>query len=146
MGNKFQMSIVDKTAISPEQVQQLFRYLLRETSMQDYLKLYPDMENRFPALIAAMPRQFVSDTMRALEQTEIPKSQIEKLIAQFGLTNSESALALLLLAGHALADIADIRKISRNTVRNHMQNIYDKTATRRQAELIRRLHDFLQEK
>jgi DNA-binding CsgD family transcriptional regulator len=140
------MDTRSEDTISSDQIRQLFRYLLREASMRDYLELYPDMEQRFPALIAAMPDQFVADTLRALEQTETPETSAEKLAQTFGLTEAESALCLLLIAGHTLSDIAGIRKISRHTVRNHMQNTYDKTMTRKQPELIRRLHDLLDEK
>ncbi|VAV93730.1 hypothetical protein MNBD_ALPHA06-1669 [hydrothermal vent metagenome] len=131
--------------ITPEQTQQLFRYLLREANMRDYLRLYPDTQQRFAVLVQFMPAEQIAAALLALEQEEMPVSNIGKLVNTFNLTGTESAVALLLMAGYSLPDIAGIRNISRNTARNHLQNIFEKTETNRQPELIRRLHDLLGE-
>lgn len=131
--------------MTPAQVDQLFQFLLREQSMRDYLKLYPDLQARFGAVLAALPESVIADTVALLEAAQIPPTRVEKLARAFELTAAESAVALLLMAGHGLAEIADIRQISRNTARNHLQCVFEKTQTTRQPELIRRLHDVLKE-
>jgi len=134
------------TQMKQAQADQLFQYVLRERPLRDYCKLYPDFQARFGVIVDALPDQVIRDMLNALENAEIPQSGTEHLAAAFALTETESAVALLLLAGHDLADIAGIRQVSRNTVRNQMQSIYDKTATRHQPELIRRLHDVVDQK
>lgn len=61
------------------------------------------------------------------------------LQSQFGFTPSEAALAVDLLAGHDLASSASRRGTSANTARAHLRRIFEKTGTRRQAELMRLL-------
>jgi DNA-binding CsgD family transcriptional regulator len=133
----------DKQYLQPEQVKQLFQYLQRETSLQDYFELYPDFQNRFAILVSALPEQYAYDALSTVNQIEVPADKLSTLIAKFNLTEREAQLALFLLAGHSPVDIAKIRKVSRNTIRNQLQNVYDNTATRKQPELIRRLHDVL---
>jgi DNA-binding CsgD family transcriptional regulator/PAS domain-containing protein len=55
----------------------------------------------------------------------------------YDLTASEARLASLLLQDENLVDAAERLGISHNTARTHLQRIYDKTGTRRQAELVR---------
>lgn len=61
------------------------------------------------------------------------------LQSQFGFTPSEAALAVDILAGHDLASSASRRGTSANTARAHLRRIFEKTGTRRQAELMRLL-------
>jgi DNA-binding CsgD family transcriptional regulator len=55
------------------------------------------------------------------------------------LTDSEARLAELLCSGTDLSDAAEKLGVSRNTVRNHLQSVFNKTGTRKQAELLIRL-------
>lgn len=59
-----------------------------------------------------------------------------RLQAAFGLTSSELRILDLLAKGRGLAEIADLLKLSKHTVRQHVKNIYSKTDTHRQGELI----------
>ncbi len=54
----------------------------------------------------------------------------------FGLTPAEAAVAAALGAGKSVEDIARACRISVNTARTHLKNIFAKTGTRRQAELV----------
>lgn len=63
----------------------------------------------------------------------------EALQAQFGLTATEAAFALEMLAGNDLAASAARRGITLNTARAHLRRIFEKTETRRQAALMRLL-------
>ena len=60
----------------------------------------------------------------------------QQLMANFGLTQAEASLAIGLLAGHPLADLAVARARSINTLRTQLARIMTKTNTRRQSELI----------
>jgi DNA-binding CsgD family transcriptional regulator len=61
------------------------------------------------------------------------------LSASYGLTPAEARIALALVEGKQLAHIAADFDISRTTVAFHMRNIFQKTRTCRQAELVARL-------
>ena len=63
--------------------------------------------------------------------------QKESLIADYGLTGAEAALALEIIAGRRLQDAAERLHISVPTARTHLAHIFQKTGTGRQAELIR---------
>ncbi|MBL1430883.1 MAG: helix-turn-helix transcriptional regulator [Robiginitomaculum sp.] len=132
--------------MNPEQVQLIYQYLQREPALRDYVRLYPDYERRFPMLLSALPESFLNAILAALDKIEVPENDQLKLMEQFDLTKAESQLALLLLAGHSPVNIADLRQVSRNTVRNQLQIIYDKTSTNKLPALIRRLHDVLSAK
>lgn len=57
----------------------------------------------------------------------------------YGLTVGEAEVAVRLTGGASLGDIADELSVSYQTVRTHLQHIFDKTDTHRQAELVRLL-------
>jgi DNA-binding CsgD family transcriptional regulator/PAS domain-containing protein len=57
----------------------------------------------------------------------------------FGFTVGEAEVAVRLTGGASLGDIADELSVSYQTVRTHLQHIFDKTDTHRQAELVRLL-------
>jgi DNA-binding CsgD family transcriptional regulator len=67
---------------------------------------------------------------------QLPQAQ---LVALFGLTQAEAALAAGLLAGLELRDIAEQSGRSINTVRSQLATLMAKTETGRQAELVRLL-------
>lgn len=57
----------------------------------------------------------------------------------YRLTPAEASVARELLAGHTPATIAAALQSSENTVKKHLQSIFDKTGTSRQAELMKLL-------
>lgn len=61
------------------------------------------------------------------------------LIAAFGLSPAECRIATMLADGYALKEIAGALSVQHDTIRKHLQSIYQKTATNRQPELIRLL-------
>ena len=63
----------------------------------------------------------------------------EALASAFGLTSAESDLAAALAAGERLADYADRRRRSLNTVKTHLKAVFAKTGATRQAELVRQV-------
>ena len=78
--------------------------------------------------VAAM---FISDPERriALDETDVAN--------HYGLTLAEAAVLVGLANGQSLREIAANRSISKNTVRSHLQRVFDKTDTSRQAELVK---------
>jgi len=73
---------------------------------------------------------FVSDPERK------PKPSPELLAQLYGLTARESALVALLLEGLDLRKAADRLGVTMNTVRTHLREVFEKTNTHRQAELV----------
>ncbi|TFV59218.1 LuxR family transcriptional regulator [Mycobacterium sp. PS03-16] len=67
---------------------------------------------------------------------EPPKSLLRRL---FGLTNAESDVALRVGRGDGLTPISEDLTLSLSTVKTHLQHVFDKTDTHRQAELVRLL-------
>ena len=61
---------------------------------------------------------------------------IDLLRGRFGLTPAEARLALQLIAGETLRGAAVKLNISYETARTELKNIFNKTGTRRQAELV----------
>ena len=57
----------------------------------------------------------------------------------YGLTQAEAEVAVRVLRGDGLKPIADELSVSLATVKTHLQHVFDKTDTHRQAELVRLL-------
>ncbi|MGW5318407.1 helix-turn-helix transcriptional regulator [Nocardia thailandica] len=57
----------------------------------------------------------------------------------YGLTDTETLVALAVLHGDGLAAVAEELSVSLHTARTHLQHIFTKTGTHRQAELVRLL-------
>lgn len=67
------------------------------------------------------------------QRTPLPRSVLASL---FGLTPAETRIALALLEGLRCEEIAEQMAISPTTVAFHLRNLFQKTDTRRQADLI----------
>ncbi|MBK8177284.1 MAG: helix-turn-helix transcriptional regulator [Rhodospirillales bacterium] len=57
----------------------------------------------------------------------------------YGLSRAESRVAALLASGYRLEQVAESLGIAYETVRKHLKQIFSKTGTYRQAELVRML-------
>lgn len=68
-----------------------------------------------------------------------PEPQPEALHDLYGLTEAETLVALGVLRGDGLPAVADQLSVSVFTARTHLQHIFAKTKTHRQAELVRLL-------
>jgi DNA-binding CsgD family transcriptional regulator len=73
---------------------------------------------------------FVTDPESRVETAETALKQI------YGLTTAEAHLAAVLLQGKSLKDAGHELRIGRETVRTHLRQVFAKTDTRRQSELI----------
>ena len=61
----------------------------------------------------------------------------EALAAAFSFTRAETRLVEHLLAGHSLKDSATALGVAMTTAKTHLENIFQKTGVRRQADLMR---------
>lgn len=71
------------------------------------------------------------------DPTSIPKSRAAMLRALYRLSPTESRLADLLLQGHEVNDVSDKLKLTLETTRYHLKQVFAKTGTHRQSELVR---------
>jgi DNA-binding CsgD family transcriptional regulator len=62
--------------------------------------------------------------------------QVDRLRCHFGLALAEAKIALHLVAGETLRSAAAKLSITYETARTHLKNIFNKTETCRQAELV----------
>ena len=69
-----------------------------------------------------------------MEQGGPPPALLAKL---YGFTRCEAGLAHLLARGLTIVEASRARGISPHTARHHLRRIFDKTGTKRQAELVR---------
>ena len=74
---------------------------------------------------------FITET----EQAAVVRS--ERLGQDFGLTRAEALFAAEISKGDGLQAAASRLGVSLTTVRTHLAHVFDKTGTRRQAELVR---------
>jgi len=90
----------------------------------------------FPSSLGHVPRPAPQALVRIVEIDKGP----ERLGAHshlFGLSRREIEIASALLEGHSIESLAASLGLSRNTVRNHLQSLFRKTGTSRQADLVR---------
>ncbi|PBB83966.1 MULTISPECIES: LuxR C-terminal-related transcriptional regulator [unclassified Mesorhizobium] len=66
-----------------------------------------------------------------------PRTMQGQLRNLYRLTPAEAAVAIAIARGEGLQAVADELGISLTTVRTHLQHVFEKTETRRQAELVR---------
>jgi DNA-binding CsgD family transcriptional regulator len=76
---------------------------------------------------------FVSDP------DQVPTPPTSLLRELYGLTKQEANLALHLLQGHDLREAGDLMGVSFTTARTYLSQLFQKTDTHRQAELVRLL-------
>lgn len=65
--------------------------------------------------------------------------ELDALRRLYGLTKTEAEVAIRTVDGKGVVPIADELAMSLATVRTHLQHVFDKTDTHRQAELVRLL-------
>jgi DNA-binding CsgD family transcriptional regulator len=71
-----------------------------------------------------------------VRDAERPQLLADRLVALFGLTPTEAAIAVELSAGLSTDEIAPRLQIAVGTVRWHLKRILAKTGSSRQAELV----------
>jgi DNA-binding CsgD family transcriptional regulator len=89
----------------------------------------PDSARTEGALVAV----FVIDPARAVDPSA------EQLRQQFGLTPAEAGITCEVVKGNGLMECAGKIGISQATARTHLHRVFEKTGTKRQAELVRKV-------
>ena len=74
-----------------------------------------------------------------IDPDDAPEPAAEVLQRVYRLTDTEAKVALCAMHGLDPKQMADELSISLTTVRTHLQHVYDKTDTHRQAALVRLL-------
>lgn len=78
----------------------------------------------------------------SIVDTTTIKNLTEAATSQYGLSPKEALLLACLLEGCELEQAAKRRKIARNTARNQLSSIFEKTGVNRQSDLIRLIMQF----
>ena len=74
-----------------------------------------------------------------IDPEQQPEPSADLLHRLYGMTKAEAAVAIRLLQGDGIKPITESMCLSTSTVKTHLQHIFDKTGTHRQAELVRLL-------
>jgi len=107
----------------------------RASGKRPYVILVCSLSRQFPALTSVRPAVCVVITDPDA-QKPLPEDRIQSV---FGLTAAEARLASLLASGVDIRSAAEMLKITYGTGRVRLAEIFHKTETRRQGELIRLL-------
>lgn len=119
------------------------RMLAATGDVADYAQLYPATPQRVVEIIEQVSGAYAEMGIDLIfEHHEVESVRTERLHALFGLTLAEAAIALHIANGNTMRNFAEQRKLSRNTARNQLQQVFDKTGVHSQAELVRLLKDF----
>ena len=79
----------------------------------------------------AAAMMFIGDPDQSVDISE------ERLKSLYGLTGAEARVAALLARGYRLDEIAEMLGVAYETTRKHLKQIFGKTSTARQADLVR---------
>ncbi|MGI8568686.1 MAG: helix-turn-helix transcriptional regulator [Methylocella sp.] len=69
-------------------------------------------------------------------EARLPPADLQEV---YDFTPAEAEVAVRVLRGHGLQYVADELRVTLSTVRVHLQRVFEKTGTHRQAELVRML-------
>lgn len=103
-----------------------------------YDALYPSAKRRLVEVFSLLSANLeASGIALTVETRETAEQATARLMERHDLTAAEAQFALVLAAGGTVAAYAKARGISRNTVRTHLQRIFQKMGVGRQADLVR---------
>jgi DNA-binding CsgD family transcriptional regulator len=104
----------------------------------------PSMRRSFNVLVAPLARRHTSlhgpeaaVAVFIADPEDRAPSEFGALVRLFRLTPAEARLAAGIATGAALAEVADLLGIGRETARTQLRSVFAKTGTTRQAELVR---------
>ena len=140
-----QLVASDRT--SNDMLQDLLRTALRRVPLSVSALLPPVVIRRRegrPIVVQALPAPALAaapdeETGAILVLTDLaaqPELPESRLVLLFGLTPAEARLAVRLVADESVEEAADALHIALGTARNQLKEIFGKTETHRQAELV----------
>jgi DNA-binding CsgD family transcriptional regulator len=103
------------------------------TSSSWLLAVIPVRARRRSDTVSEIAAIFITGTTEA-EPSGIPAQSLERL---FSLTPAEARLLIALVDGLGLDEIAEQFEVSKNTLRNQLNQVFRKTGTNKQSELVR---------
>lgn len=102
-----------------------------------FLRIVPVTGSARDVFIATAAIAVVVEPPRQPAAIALPANEVREAL---GLTMREGEVASLLAEGLSLPEVASRLRLQVGTVRNHLKNIFEKTGTRRQGEMIALLH------
>lgn len=100
----------------------------------------PELRPYVIEVVPIDPATDVGSPRRAMVVVVDPEGEsatpAELLRSLYGLTASETDIALMVLHGGGVKAIAEGLSVSQATVKTHLQHVFDKTGTHRQADLV----------
>jgi DNA-binding CsgD family transcriptional regulator/PAS domain-containing protein len=104
-----------------------------DSSSSWLLAVIPVRARRRSDTVSEIAALFITGTTEA-EPSGIPAQSLERL---FSLTPAEARLLIALVDGLGLDEIAEQFEVSKNTLRNQLNQVFRKTGTNKQSELVR---------
>jgi DNA-binding CsgD family transcriptional regulator len=86
---------------------------------------------------------FAGALVMVVDPVNPPHLPVKSVTALYGLTQAESDVVELLIAGNTLNNIAEIRGVSPETIRSQSKRSYDKLGVRNRADLVRKITGIL---
>lgn len=121
----------------------LKRLVAASSDIAEYKRLYPATPKRVVEIVGQVADSYAEMGIDLIfEVDEGESARADRLRTTFGLTYAEAMIALHIGAGGNMRQFAEQRKLSRNTARNQLQQVFEKTDVRRQAELVKLLSNF----
>lgn len=109
---------------------------------------HPDVDAPLPLLVTPMHAHLITSDLdyegaKVAVFLSDPNLQqpisIDNLVSVYGLTPSESQVAISLANGHSIEEIAKLSHHSAHTIRSQLKSVFRKTGVSRQSELIKLL-------
>ncbi len=105
--------------------------LSRPSLLPSYIAMVAPINSRDEDIGEPFAVIFLSDPHR---QNNFDSARLETI---YGLTPAQARLTILLVQGLSLEEAAEKLYVSLNTVRSHLRQIFSKTDTKRQSEVVR---------
>ena len=99
--------------------------------------------NLMPLPHLVIAGELVGSTILVLKGIlDTPKLHTDLIKAAYGLTLAETEVASMLYLGYSIAEISDLRQVSKSTTQPLVKRVLQKPESRRQSELIKKLAAF----
>jgi len=84
-------------------------------------------------------RSFSGCIITIIDPENPPKLSVEPITELYGFTNAESEVVNLLVSGNTIENIADIRGVAPDTVKNQCKSAYSKSGVKNRTQLIKKM-------
>lgn len=130
---------------APKQNSRLYQDIKRafEEEALDEIVSFPRLSGGRPYLVLIPGQRFTAEerpeavVLLVIDTEQRTKVSGDTLVRLYNLTPAETRVALMLIDGKRLDQIAEELEVAQTTVTFHLKNLFRKTDTNRQADLIR---------